>query len=226
MNEINTAASTGTTGSTSSTASSSTSTATNFNEDFDAFLQLLTAQIRNQDPLQPLDSTQFVEQLATFSSLEQQVETNNTLGNIATMIGDLHTVLANDWLGQEVAVSSKHVAYEGKPVEFEVDPSHSYDEAILTVKDSQNQVVWQEALNTDDPRHTWDGTTANKSSPASQGIYEFQVDLFSGGQPIASTQAEIVSKVTTLATENGQMRIGTNNRLTADLADVRKLSTD
>ena len=88
-------------------------------EDFDTFLQLLTAQIKNQDPLAPLDSTQFVEQLATFSSLEQQVETNSTLGSIASMIGDLHSALANEWLGQDVAVSSQHVAFEGDPIEFE-----------------------------------------------------------------------------------------------------------
>ena len=42
-------------------------------EEFNSFIQLLTAQVRNQDPLAPLDSTQFVEQLATFSTLEQQV---------------------------------------------------------------------------------------------------------------------------------------------------------
>ncbi|MEM9988284.1 MAG: flagellar hook capping FlgD N-terminal domain-containing protein, partial [Pseudomonadota bacterium] len=45
-------------------------------DEFNQFLQLLTAQVENQDPLEPLDSTQFVEQLATFSSLEEQVQTN------------------------------------------------------------------------------------------------------------------------------------------------------
>lgn len=54
--------------------------------DFDAFLSLLTAQVRHQDPLAPLDSTQFVEQLATFSSLEQQVTTNDHLETIAAML--------------------------------------------------------------------------------------------------------------------------------------------
>ncbi len=55
-------------------------------EEFDTFLTLLTAQIRNQDPLAPLDSTQFVEQLATFSNLELQAEGNQTLESIARMI--------------------------------------------------------------------------------------------------------------------------------------------
>lgn len=54
--------------------------------DFNAFLSLLTAQVRHQDPLAPLDSTQFVEQLATFSALEQQVRTNEHLEAIGALI--------------------------------------------------------------------------------------------------------------------------------------------
>jgi len=55
-------------------------------EEFDTFLTLLTAQIKNQDPLAPLDSTQFVEQLATFSNLELQAEGNKVLEDIAQML--------------------------------------------------------------------------------------------------------------------------------------------
>jgi flagellar hook assembly protein FlgD len=55
-------------------------------EQFDTFLNLLTAQIQNQDPLAPLDSTQFVEQLATFSNLELQATTNQILEGIANLL--------------------------------------------------------------------------------------------------------------------------------------------
>lgn len=55
-------------------------------EEFTTFLTLLTAQIRNQDPLAPLDSTQFVEQLATFSQLELQANGNAVLEDIASML--------------------------------------------------------------------------------------------------------------------------------------------
>ncbi|MEM6649158.1 MAG: flagellar hook capping FlgD N-terminal domain-containing protein [Pseudomonadota bacterium] len=57
-------------------------------DEFNQFLQLLTAQVENQDPLQPLDSTQFVEQLATFSSLEEQVQTNDLLASILSELRD------------------------------------------------------------------------------------------------------------------------------------------
>ncbi|MEC7288846.1 MAG: flagellar hook capping FlgD N-terminal domain-containing protein [Pseudomonadota bacterium] len=223
MTEVNPAASTGTT---TSNSGSSAINPTGIGEEFNQFLQLLTAQVQNQDPLSPLDSTQFVEQLATFSSLEQQVRTNSSLDSIASMIGDLHAIIANDWLGSEVAVASKHVAYEGEPVEFEVNPSLTHDKAVLTVLDSQGKAVWQEALDASAERHTWDGSVANQSAKAASGIYQFQLDLFKDGQPVAKTDAEFISKVTTLGNENGKLVLGTENYLTGDLATTRKISAD
>lgn len=58
----------------------------NSGEEFNTFLRLLTAQIQNQDPLAPLDSTQFVEQLATFTNLELQATSNQTLEEIAFLL--------------------------------------------------------------------------------------------------------------------------------------------
>lgn len=214
-----------TTPGTNTASNTSTVSSNSIGEEFNTFLQLLTAQIKNQDPLSPLDSTQFVEQLATFSSLEQQVQTNSSLDNIAAMIGDLHSILANEWLGQEVAVTSDYVAYEGQPVEYEIDPALSYDQAVLTVRDSTGAAVWQEELDASATRHSWNGDQS-EGGLAPNGVYQFQIDLFQNGQPIARTDAQIVSKVTTLGSENGKLVLGTDNYLTADLSTTRKIDAD
>lgn len=65
---------------------SDTSSAPQTGEEFSTFITLLTAQIRNQDPLAPLDSTQFVDQLATFSNLELQAKGNQTLEEISRLL--------------------------------------------------------------------------------------------------------------------------------------------
>jgi flagellar basal-body rod modification protein FlgD len=70
---------------TETSASLATTTETT-GEEFSTFLTLLTAQIRNQDPLAPLDSTQFVEQLATFTNLELQAKGNAELENISALL--------------------------------------------------------------------------------------------------------------------------------------------
>lgn len=99
MTAINTATSTATTTQTTSTANTEsaaqqTSGLATTGDEFNNFLELLTAQIRNQDPLEPLDSTQFVEQLATFSTLEQQVQSNTRLDTIASTLEELYTAMA------------------------------------------------------------------------------------------------------------------------------------
>ena len=51
--------------------------------DFDTFLKLLTTQMKNQDPLNPIDSTDYATQLATFSGVEQQTRTNQLLESLS-----------------------------------------------------------------------------------------------------------------------------------------------
>ena len=55
-------------------------------EEMSDFLLLLTAQIENQDPLEPLDANQFIDQLATINALEQQIETNENLKEIIDIL--------------------------------------------------------------------------------------------------------------------------------------------
>jgi flagellar basal-body rod modification protein FlgD len=63
----------------SAAASGSTSGAANIAANFDSFLQLLTTQLQNQDPLEPLDTNQFTQELVSFSSVEQQINMNTNL---------------------------------------------------------------------------------------------------------------------------------------------------
>lgn len=72
------------TSTTSSTASSSSSAASATSVDYNTFLQLLVAQLKNQDPTNPMDSTAYLSQLASFSQVEQQISTNSKLGALLT----------------------------------------------------------------------------------------------------------------------------------------------
>jgi len=83
--------------------------------DFDTILKMMTTQIENQDPLNPMDSTEFATQLATFSAVEQQTLTNEILREIAgePALGGLATY--SDWIGRQVAHPGA-VGYDGQPV--------------------------------------------------------------------------------------------------------------
>lgn len=70
--------------------------------DYDAFMQLLVAELSNQDPTKPMDSTEYVSQLATFSQVEQSVQTNAKLD---TMIARNELMLAESLIGNTVTAS-------------------------------------------------------------------------------------------------------------------------
>ena len=78
-----------------------TSQEASISSDFETFLKMLTAQIKNQDLLKPMDSSEFATQLATFSSLEQQVLTNDRLEQISTILGSQGLTQHAHWIGKK-----------------------------------------------------------------------------------------------------------------------------
>ncbi|MDK3016729.1 flagellar hook assembly protein FlgD [Pseudodonghicola flavimaris] len=90
-----------------STATGSTNSLSALSEDYTRFLTLLTAQIENQDPLAPMDSTQFVSQLAQLSQVEQSVKTNSNLETLSAQFSALTATTGAQMIGREVTVYSE-----------------------------------------------------------------------------------------------------------------------
>ncbi|WP_084395908.1 flagellar hook assembly protein FlgD [Henriciella aquimarina] len=192
-------------------------------EDFNTFIRLLTAQVQNQDPMKPLDSTQFVEQLATFSSLEQQVRSNDSLQNIATMIGDLHSMLANDWLGKTVAVESSWVPYSGEAVQYSMNMPEGAERAVLNIRNSEGETVWTEDLDPEAETYSWDGSFEDGGQADSDSVFEFAIDTYQGDAYLGTIAPKVITTVTDVGNENGTTRVGTSSKLTADVRDVEKV---
>ncbi|MEO9968460.1 MAG: flagellar hook capping FlgD N-terminal domain-containing protein [Hyphomonadaceae bacterium] len=193
-------------------------------EEFNNFLQLLTAQIQNQDPLAPLDSTQFVEQLATFSTLEQQVRSNSNLEGIAQGINELQSLVASQWLGQTVSVESSDLTFNGQPVDFGFTELADADRAVLTVRDSQNRVIWSEVLDQDQDTHQWNGQTASGVAAISGASYQISIDQFQGDDFLGSVSPRITTTVTDVSTaEDGTPQLGTDMSDNVSLAAVQRI---
>ena len=94
------------------------------NSDFETFLKMLTTQMQNQDPLNPVDSTEFATQLAMFTSVEQQVLTNDRLLSIQeTLLGN-ELGQAADWVGKLARVEGDFVLGQAG-MTFEFDPART-----------------------------------------------------------------------------------------------------
>lgn len=161
--------------------------------DFDTFLSLLTAQLKNQDPMKPVDSTEFVAQLAEFSAVEQQVQSNASLGEILeTLRGGDITALA-DWLGAHVSTSDP-VKFSGAPVTLSLTPDPTADSATLVVR---NEAGVEAARLDIDPTATslvWAGENDLGGAPATDR-YRFSLESSVGGKPLPTSEAEAFTQV-------------------------------
>tara|TARA_R110002020_G_scaffold117909_3_gene269443 strand:+ start:1688 stop:2359 length:672 start_codon:yes stop_codon:yes gene_type:complete len=209
---------------TTSQTSATSSATQQFGQEFNNFIKLLTAQVQNQDPLSPMDSTQFVDQLATFSTLEQQVQTNSSLGGISSLIGDLHTMFASEWLGETVTLESSWVPYTGSEVRYLTNTPDEADNAYLTVRNSEGELVWSEQLDMDDEVHTWNGQTNTGETASTDEVFEFNIDFYQGTEYIGLGAPQIITTITDVGSENGVLRFGTSSHLYADLYSVSKYS--
>ena len=145
----------GTTG--SATASRGVEPASSvISSDFETFLLMLTTQLENQDPLNPIESQDFAVQLATFSGVEQQVLTNNLLENLTGALGASDLAQLAGWVGMEARVTAP-VAFDGAPVDVAIDPDPGSDRAELIVRDASGREVSREAVPVSGGTFSWVG---------------------------------------------------------------------
>lgn len=169
--------------------------------DFQTFLRLLTAQIRNQDPLNPTPSDEFAVQLATFSGVEQQVRTNQILENLASRLGGGIAQIAG-WVGMEARAEAP-VLFEGAPVTLYPSPAPGADAAELVVRNANGREVARISVTASREPILWDGTGAGGGGVL-PGLYSFELVSFAGGMPIASSTPAAYSRVVEARLEGGE----------------------
>jgi flagellar basal-body rod modification protein FlgD len=141
------------------------------------FLRLLTTQLRYQDPLNPMEDTEFVAQLAQFSSLEQMFNLNDSFDASVLLSQSVNNTLATNLIGREAKVRSDtgQLGEEGS-LRFEYDIANSAQVSIEVV-DEYGNVVYQEnigAVAKGSHEFAWDGTTEG-GSRADDGSYSLRV---------------------------------------------------
>lgn len=179
--------------------------ASNLASDFDTFLTLLTTQLKNQDPSKPFDSTEFVGQLASFSSVEQQIATNTKLdGLIASINGSAASGLA-EWIGKGV-LSDAPAVFTGEPmpVHYALPPDTS--SASVLVYDSNNALVNRISVQPGSTQVTWDGLALDGSTMP-LGEYRFEIETYEGTTLTGTQPAQSFSNVVEARLENGAPKI-------------------
>lgn len=200
--EINTATST----------SAATNSQTKLAQDFDQFLTLLTTQLQFQDPLDPLDSNQFTEQLVSFTQVEQSITTNKNLELLINQTKNSAMSAAVGYLGTEVTIETDRAGLRNGTAKWEYGLETNADEVNITVKDSNGKVVYEGTGDNQAGLHDfiWDAPEGT-----SDGIYQLTVSAETINE--TEIQVAIFSKGTVEAIEvlGGDVHLSVNGILTS-----------
>ncbi len=173
--------------------------------DFETFLQLLTTQMKNQDPTNPQDSTEFVAQLASFSAVEQQVSTNQKLEELVSALTEGGLNGLSNWIGADVR-STAATEFSGNNIDVFFTPPQEADAAYVSVKDEKDVEVARVNVEPTASKTTWDGTDFT-GAEAEAGKYSFAIIGLENGTVTTSKAAETYSQVTEARTDNGEVRL-------------------
>ncbi|WP_291647210.1 flagellar hook capping FlgD N-terminal domain-containing protein [Bosea sp. (in: a-proteobacteria)] len=149
---------------------------TSIANNFDQFLTLLTTQLRNQNPLDPLDTNQFTQQLVQFAGVEQQLKQNETLTALLGVSKATTGASAIGFVGQTVTADGAATQLKEGKAEWKLNASKG-GTATITIKDASGKVVQTgtTTLTAGDQTYSWDGKTSTGST-APEGEYTITVD--------------------------------------------------
>jgi len=192
----------------------------------DQFLRLLVAQLKHQDPLNPLDGTDFTAQLAQFSSLEQQFAMNESLEAIQESLVAKESGNVLDYIGKTVKTNGNAIfAKDGHPdsgayaLESQAEVMiHIYDDQGLEVR--RLYAGWQDA-----GEHSigWDGKN-DAGDPVGDGIYTFEIEATGEDGFMVSSDAYLTGEATGVIYEGGMAYLMIGDKLVApeNIVEVRQ----
>ncbi len=186
---ISAATSTASASTSSSAASSSVSGAvdqTTIADNFNTFLQLLTTQLQNQNPLDPLDTNQFTQQLVQFAQVEQQMKQNDQLTTLISIEKSTQSTQALAFVGQTVAVDGTTAALTNGQATWNLSVPKPVS-ATVTIKGASGQTVYTSnfTMNAGTQSFNWDGRD-NKGVQWPDGSYSMSVTAKdASGQSVA-----------------------------------------
>jgi len=190
----------GSTSSTSSLYSSGTQTL-----DKDDFLKLLVTQLQNQDPLNPTDSTEFVSQLAQFSSLEQLTSVNDNLKVVQLFDQSINNSQAVNFVGKTIKASGNLFELgSGETYEIQYQLGENADKVYVSICNSSGEIIKKiemDQMTAGEQSVVWDGTDENGNT-ASAGTYSFSVQAKDKDGEIMDTAAYIEETVTGVSYHN------------------------
>ena len=204
------------------------------NLDKNAFMLLLVTQFKYQDPLNPMDDKEFVSQMAQFSSLEQLINLNTSMGSLTTATNNDQMINATSYIGKEVTVSGNSIgkvtdttAKTTSITKFRYAPNDTVASGTITVRDADNNVIYTETVGPKAAGTTYEFNWSGKDmsgAVAADGVYTVNLALLNAnGEAVISDQV-VDAKVTGVVNNNSTVYLGLDGGQLMELSKVRQVT--
>ncbi|WP_420233073.1 flagellar hook assembly protein FlgD [Pseudomonas sp. ABY48] len=207
-----------------SSSTTAESTASASDELQDQFLTLLTTELQNQDPTDPMDNSEMVTQLAQISTISSIEEVTTTLEGISSQISASETLQASALVGNGVLIDGNTIQVaSGVATTFGVTLASDADSVTVTIKDSSGTVVRtldEGDMSAGTQAMTWDGLQ-DDGTTAADGAYTFSVSATADDTAVTTTALKyaLVTGVTTDSSNEVALDLGGVNENVA-LSDI------
>jgi flagellar basal-body rod modification protein FlgD len=139
----------------SANAATSTAQSSKFGGDFNTFLTLLTTQIKNQSPTDPLDTNQMTSQLVQFASVEQQIAMNQNLQRLLSLEQASQLTASAPLIGQNVEVEAEQISLQSGVGTLKLPAAGASQFATVTIRGSGDRIIRQETVQLGNAPRTW-----------------------------------------------------------------------
>lgn len=193
-------------------------------DNFDTFLNILTTQLKNQNPLDPMDTNQFTQQLVQFTGVEQQLKTNTFLEALMHASQNSTNTDAVSYIGKEVTAAGVNADLHGGGASWAYNAEAAVSDAKVTIKDSDGNVVYSEtgSLTKGKGNFLWDGYGSDGALKP-DGTYSITIDgknLAGKNVAISTSTVGVVSAVDFSGSEP-ILTVGTSKIKLSDVSAVK-----
>ncbi|MCO5413783.1 MULTISPECIES: flagellar hook assembly protein FlgD [Ralstonia] len=205
----------------SSTTSGNQLAITSGNDLQNTFMQLLVAQLKNQDPLNPMDNSQMTSQLAQINTVNGIQQLNTTMSSMLTQNA---TTQASSMIGRTVQVPTNNLTLASGAANFGVSVPNGADDVVVTITNAAGVAVRTVDLGqmaAGSGNYTWNGKD-DKGNQLADGAYSIKVSATQGGK-VVTANALGIDKVAGVTINNGTMQLALASGGTARLSDVASI---
>ncbi|MCJ8157704.1 flagellar hook assembly protein FlgD [Sphingomonas sp. LaA6.9] len=178
--------------------------------DFNMFLKLLTAQMQHQDPLDPMDTSEYTQQLVQYSQVEQSIQQTGKLDDILARIASQDMAQSSNFIGREARFDSPVAGLGSDPAKWTYFAERAPTSIVAKVTDANGNVVSEAKLDAKaQGQYAWDGKKAD-GTRAADGAYTLSVTALDADGKAIPVTINSVATVKDVVTDGANVMLGVN----------------